>query len=51
MRIVVIGGSGVIGSRLVTMLKRDGHEVMAASPIDGEVGRIDIPLAQGVRGA
>jgi len=31
MRIVVVGGSGLIGSKLVAMLTRDGHEVVAAS--------------------
>jgi uncharacterized protein YbjT (DUF2867 family)/nitrite reductase/ring-hydroxylating ferredoxin subunit len=31
MKIVVVGGSGVVGARLVTMLTRDGHEVVAAS--------------------
>src|SRR5262245_17097831 len=30
MKIVVVGGSGLIGSKLVTMLRRDGHEVVAA---------------------
>ena len=28
MKIVVVGGSGVIGSRLITLLARDGHEVV-----------------------
>jgi uncharacterized protein YbjT (DUF2867 family) len=32
MRIVVIGGSGLIGSKLVTMLGEQGHEAVAASP-------------------
>jgi uncharacterized protein YbjT (DUF2867 family) len=35
MKIVVVGGSGVIGSRLVTLLARDGHEVVAASRRSG----------------
>lgn len=30
MRVVVLGGSGVFGSRLVRLLCRDGHEVLAA---------------------
>lgn len=30
MRVVVLGGSGVFGSRLVRLLARDGHEVLAA---------------------
>ena len=32
MKIVVIGGSGLIGSRVVTQLRQRGHEVLAASP-------------------
>ena len=31
MKIVVVGGSGLIGSKLVTILTRDGHEVVGAS--------------------
>jgi uncharacterized protein YbjT (DUF2867 family)/quercetin dioxygenase-like cupin family protein len=34
-RIVVIGGSGLIGSKLVTNLRRCGHEAVAASPSSG----------------
>ena len=32
MKIVVIGGSGLIGSRLARLLQQRGHEVVAASP-------------------
>ena len=32
MKIVVIGGSGLIGSKLVRKLREKGHEVVAASP-------------------
>ena len=35
MKVVVIGGTGLIGSRLVTMLRRRGQEVVAASPACG----------------
>lgn len=35
MKIVVIGGSGLIGSKLVSSLAKLGHEVMAASPQSG----------------
>jgi uncharacterized protein YbjT (DUF2867 family) len=35
MKIVVIGGSGLIGSRVVTLLGEAGHEVLAASPRNG----------------
>ena len=31
MKIVVIGGRGLVGARIVSMLARDGHEVVAAS--------------------
>jgi uncharacterized protein YbjT (DUF2867 family) len=35
MKIVVIGGSGLIGSKLVVKLREKGHEVVAASPKSG----------------
>ena len=35
MKIVVIGGSGLIGSNVVARLRRAGHEVVAASPRSG----------------
>jgi uncharacterized protein YbjT (DUF2867 family) len=35
MKIVVIGGSGLIGTKLVNMLRQHGHEVVAASPASG----------------
>jgi len=35
MKIVVIGGSGLIGSKLVNKLGEHGHEAMAASPDSG----------------
>ena len=35
MKIVVIGGSGLIGSKLVTKLREHGHEAIAASPNSG----------------
>jgi uncharacterized protein YbjT (DUF2867 family) len=35
MKIVVIGGSGLIGSKLVKILSEQGHEVVAASPSSG----------------
>ncbi|MGH6645358.1 SDR family oxidoreductase [Aquabacterium sp.] len=35
MKIVVIGGSGLIGSKLVNQLRGVGHEVIAASPASG----------------
>jgi uncharacterized protein YbjT (DUF2867 family) len=35
MKIVVIGGTGLIGSRLVSTLRSTGHEVLPASPDSG----------------
>lgn len=35
MKIVVIGGSGLIGSKLAAKLRHAGHEVVAASPSTG----------------
>src|SRR3954465_5656883 len=35
MKIVVIGGTGLIGSKLVTKLREHGHETVAASPSSG----------------
>ncbi len=35
MKIVVIGGSGLIGSKLVNKLREHGHEAVAASPNSG----------------
>ena len=32
MKIVVIGGTGLIGSKTVAILRQGGHEVVAASP-------------------
>src|SRR5438309_8784829 len=35
MKIVVIGGTGLIGSKTVAILRHGGHEVVAASPNTG----------------
>ena len=35
MKIVVIGGTGLIGSKTVEILRQGGHEVVAASPKNG----------------
>lgn len=35
MKIVVIGGTGLIGSKTVAILRQSGHEVVAASPGSG----------------
>ena len=47
MKIVVIGGTGLIGSKLVTLLRERGHEVVAASPSTG----INALTGEGVREA
>jgi uncharacterized protein YbjT (DUF2867 family) len=51
MRIVVIGGSGLIGSKLVTRLRARGHEVVAASPASGVNTITGEGLAQALAGA
>src|SRR5256886_1399273 len=35
MKIVVIGGTGLIGSKVVSILRQRGHQVVAASPSSG----------------
>lgn len=35
MRIVVIGGTGLVGSKLVTLLEEHGHDAVAAAPNTG----------------
>src|SRR5499426_3571248 len=35
MKIVVIGGTGLIGSKTVAILRQGGHDVLAASPNSG----------------
>ena len=35
MKIVVIGGTGLIGSKLVKKLDEQGHEAVAAAPSSG----------------
>jgi uncharacterized protein YbjT (DUF2867 family) len=37
MKMAVIGGSGLIGTKLVDNIRHLGHEVLAASPTSGEV--------------
>jgi uncharacterized protein YbjT (DUF2867 family) len=44
MRIVVIGGTGLIGSKLVSKLRADGHDPLAASPDTG----VDIITGKGL---
>ena len=35
MKIVIIGGTGLIGTKLVSKLRQKGHEVIPASPRTG----------------
>jgi uncharacterized protein YbjT (DUF2867 family) len=51
MKIVVIGGSGRIGKKLVTILRQKGHEVVAASPSSGVNSLTGEGLAQALAGA
>ena len=51
MRIVVIGGTGLIGSKLVTILRGQGHDVVAAAPNSGVNTITGEGLADAVRGA
>ena len=44
MKIVVIGGTGLIGSKLVSRLRADGHDPLAASPNSG----VDIITGKGL---
>ncbi len=51
MKIVVIGGSGLIGSKLVGRLRQDGHEAVAASPKSGVNALTRKGLAEALTGA
>ena len=47
MKIVVIGGTGLIGSKTVVILREGGHEVVAASPKGG----VNTVSGEGLKGA
>ena len=47
MKIVVIGGTGLIGSKTVAILRQRGHEAIAASPNSG----VDTITGAGLKGA
>jgi uncharacterized protein YbjT (DUF2867 family) len=51
MKIVVIGGSGLIGSKLVKRLRDAGHEGIAASPVSGVNTITGKGLTQALAGA
>ena len=47
MKIVVIGGTGLIGSKTVAILRQRGHEAIAASPNSG----VNTITGEGLKGA
>src|SRR5690348_10266647 len=51
LKIVVIGGSGLIGKKLVKNLREQGHEVVAASPSSGVNALTGEGLAKALTGA
>ena len=51
MKIVVIGGTGLIGSKLVEKLGKDGHEALAAAPNTGVNTLTGEGLAEALQGA
>jgi uncharacterized protein YbjT (DUF2867 family) len=51
MKIVVIGGTGLIGSKVVTKLREQGHDPVAASPASGVNSVTGEGLAEVLEGA
>jgi uncharacterized protein YbjT (DUF2867 family) len=51
MKIVVVGGTGLIGSKLVKKLRELGHEVVAAAPTTGVNSTTGEGLADALKGA
>lgn len=51
MKMVVIGGTGLIGSKLVNKLREHGHETVAASPNTGVNSVTGEGLAEALKGA
>ena len=51
MKIVVIGGSGLIGKKLIPLLCKRGHEAVSASPSSGVNTITGAGLADAVKGA
>jgi len=51
MKVVVIGGTGLIGSEVVSKLRQIGHDVVAASPASGVNTLTGEGLAEAVAGA
>jgi uncharacterized protein YbjT (DUF2867 family) len=51
MKLVIIGGTGLIGSKLVTALREHGHEAVAASPDTGVNTLTGAGLTEALAGA
>ena len=51
MKIIIIGGTGLIGSRVVAKLREQGHEAIAASPNTGVNSITGEGLADALKGA
>jgi uncharacterized protein YbjT (DUF2867 family) len=51
MRIVVVGGTGLVGTPLVQLLRARGHDAVAASPRTGVDARSGSGLAEALAGA
>jgi uncharacterized protein YbjT (DUF2867 family) len=51
MKLVIIGGTGLIGSKLVTKLRERGHDAVAASPDTGVNTLTGEGLAEALQGA
>src|SRR5262249_27573066 len=51
MKIVVVGGRGLVGSKVVAILRGEGHEVVAASRRTGVDAVSGVGLAEALKGA
>ena len=51
MKLVIIGGTGLIGSKLVTKLRERGHDAVAAAPVTGVNTLTGEGLAEALAGA
>src|SRR5688572_10025464 len=51
MKLVIIGGTGLIGSKVVTQLRQGGYEVVAASPNSGVNTLTGEGLSEACKGA
>jgi uncharacterized protein YbjT (DUF2867 family) len=51
MKIIIVGGTGLIGTKLVNVLRKQGHEAVAASPSRGIDAFTGKGLAEALKGA